>query len=164
VIRELNVTWSKELGLRLDLLRWESNAFPAFGTDAQDVINEQVGDEYDLFIGIMWCRFGTPTERAASGTIEEFRRAKQRFDEVPDDLQLMIYFEDEPVPPSSLDVVQLQQVNDFRQLLGTEGALYWKFTTTDSFESYIRMHLSMVIQKWQKNNNSAKSLITVRKR
>ncbi len=155
VIRELNVTWSKELGLRLDLLRWETNAFPAFGTDAQDVINEQVGDEYDLFIGIMWCRFGTPTERAASGTLEEFRRAKQRFDAVADDLQLMIYFKDEPVPPSTLDVVQLQQVNDFRKLLGTEGALYWRFTTTDSFESYIRMHLSLVIQKWKKKNNSA---------
>lgn len=61
VIRELNLTWSRELGIRLDLIRWETHAYPGMGADAQDVINEQIPNDYDLFIGIMWCRYGTKT-------------------------------------------------------------------------------------------------------
>ena len=48
VIRELNLTWSRELSIRLDLVRWETHAYPGFGSDAQAVINEQIPDDYDL--------------------------------------------------------------------------------------------------------------------
>src|SRR5713226_3508562 len=83
VVQELNLTWSKTLGMRLDLLRWETHAYPGVGHDAQDVINQQIGDEYDIFIGIMWGRFGSSTERADSGTEEEFRRARERHEKNP---------------------------------------------------------------------------------
>ena len=63
VIHELNATWSRSLGIRLDLIRWETHAYPALGEDAQAVINTQVPDDYDIFVGIMWHRFGTPTGR-----------------------------------------------------------------------------------------------------
>ncbi len=38
VIQELNVTWSRELGVRLELVRWETHAFPGMGDEAQNVI------------------------------------------------------------------------------------------------------------------------------
>src|SRR5262249_31078462 len=57
-------------GLFIKLVRWEDMA-PQIGPKAQAVINKQIG-EYHLFCGIMWNRFGTPTEIAASGTKEEF--------------------------------------------------------------------------------------------
>src|SRR5438874_1986714 len=60
VIRELNNTWSQHLGIRLDLIRWETHAYPGFGRDAQGVINSQIGETYDIFIGLMWHHFGTP--------------------------------------------------------------------------------------------------------
>ena len=60
----------EEDGLFLKLIRWEDMA-PQIGPRAQEVINSQIG-AYDLFCGIMWNRFGTPTEIAASGTKEEF--------------------------------------------------------------------------------------------
>ena len=126
VIRELNVTWSREIGVRLDLVRWETHAYPGIGADAQDVINEQMPDDCDLFVGIMWCRYGTPTARADSGTVEEFERAKARYDNDPNSIRVMVYFKDEPIPPSRLDPEQLAKVNAFRNSLGDEGALYWK--------------------------------------
>ncbi len=49
VIRELNVTWSRELDVRLDLVRWETHAYPGMGTDAQDVINAQIPDDYAYY-------------------------------------------------------------------------------------------------------------------
>lgn len=149
VIRELNTTWSRELGLRLELVRWETHAYPDFGTDAQDVINNQVPDDFDIFIGIMWCRHGTPTSRAESGTVEEFERAKSRHDANPKSVGLMMYFKDEPVPPSKLDIEQLAAVAKFKKSLGNEGALYWMFKDTDEFEKLLRMHLTRRVQVWR---------------
>ena len=104
VVRELNLTWSKNLGIRLELVKWETHAYPGIGTDPQAVINEQIGDDYDIFVGIIWKCFGTPTERANSGTAEEFDRAYKRFRENPDQLRIMFYFRDAPVAPSELDL------------------------------------------------------------
>ena len=69
VIRELNLTWSRKLGIRLDLVRWETHGVP----DAQDVLNRELPDDPDIFIGLMWGRYGTPTSSAGSGTEEEFQ-------------------------------------------------------------------------------------------
>jgi hypothetical protein len=158
VIRELNVTWSRELGVRLDLVRWETHAYPGIGADAQDVINEQIPDDCDLFIGIMWCRYGTPTGRAGSGTVEEFDRAKARFDSDPDSVRLMVYFKDESIPPSRLDPEQLAKVNAFRASLGNENVLYWKFDGIEQFEKLIRLHLTRQVQSW---NNRTNKTVTV---
>ncbi len=162
VIRELNVAWSRELGVRFELVRWETHAYPGMGMDAQAVINEQIPDDFDLFVGIMWCRYGTPTGRAGSGTVEEFKRAKARHDADPSCVKLMVYFKDEPLSPSLLDPSQLAKVNEFRDSLGEEGALHWKFSGIDQFEKLIRLHLTRQVQAWRKevdrSDTSVKSL------
>jgi hypothetical protein len=159
-IRELNVTWARDLGVRLELIRWETHAYPGFGADAQDVVNSQVPDDFDIFIGLMWYRFGTPTGRAGSGTHEEFLRAKTRFDADPTSLQLMIYFKDEPapVPPSKLDYGQLAKITDFRNSLGKEGALYWSYSSPDDFEKFVRLHLTRQVQAWRNRHLAPKEL------
>lgn len=154
VIRELNITWSRELGLRLELLRWETHAYPDFGEDAQDVINNQIPDDFDIFIGIMWCRYGTATNRSGSGTVEEFERAKARYDTDPSSVDLMIYFKDEPIPPSQLDTDQLAAVAKFRASLGRAGSLYWMFKDVDEFEKLLRMHLTRRVQAWHAPDQS----------
>ena len=153
VIRELNVTWSRDLGIRLELIRWETHAFPRFGEDPQAVINEQIPQDFDLFIGLMWYKFGTPTGRAGSGTVEEFQRAKERYDADPDALQLMIYFKDAPapVPPTQLDHKQMTSVSKFRSSLDKVGGLYWSFQTIDEFEGLVRLHLSRHVQAWRRS-------------
>ena len=150
----MNELWSRNLRIRLELIRWETHAYPGFGEDPQAVINKQIPQDFDLFIGIMWYRFGTPTNRAESGTFEEFQRAKQRHDANPDDLQLMIYFKDAPPPvsPSELDPGQLSHIATFRDSLGSQGGLYWSFQTTSEFEQFVRMHLTRYIQKKMQQN------------
>ena len=71
-IGELNNIFRTTLNVQLDLLGWETHAYPSAGVDPQDTINSQIGDKYDIFIGLMWGKFGTPTGRAGSGTEEEF--------------------------------------------------------------------------------------------
>lgn len=154
LVREFNSTWARTLGVRLELVRWETDAVPGFGEDPQDVVNQTMPMTYDIFIGIMWTRVGTPTSRAGSGTIEEFERAHARFKADPNSVQILLYFKDEPVSPSKIDPIQFAEVSKFRGGLGPLGGLYWAFTTTADFQSFVRVHLSRVVQKWTTQTGS----------
>ena len=149
VIVDWNRAWSRELGLRLDILRWEDDAYPAIGEDAQDVINGQIPNDYDLFVGIMWSRFGTPTARAGSGTEEEFLRALARCREKDAEIDILFYFKDAPVSPSKLDPIQLAKVQNFKASLQAEGVLFWEFSEVDQFERYVNLHLTRHVQAWR---------------
>jgi hypothetical protein len=151
VIRELNNTWSKTLEIRLELVGWETHTYPAFGDDAQSVINDQIAGDYDIFIGIMWTRFGTPTGRAGSGTAEEFYRAYKRHQENPHQVRIMFYFKDAPISPSDLEPEQLASIRNFQKELGEKGGYYWTFTNGDEFAQLARMHLGRQAQEWGKS-------------
>jgi len=148
VIRECNVTWSQTLGLRLDLVRWETHGYPGVGQDAQEVLNRELPDDYDIFVGIMWAKYGTPTGRAGSGTEEEFSRALRRFRANPDAVKIMFYFKDAPIRPSAIDSEEIKRIQQFRSSLGVEGVLHWTFTTLEDFERLLRLHLARQIQTY----------------
>jgi hypothetical protein len=156
-IEEINLTRSRELGIRLALSRWETDALPGFGKDPQQVINESTPRDYDIFIGIMWHRIGTPTLTAASGTLEEFQFAKSRFDTDPKSLRIMMYFKDAPINPSKVDALQMQAVFDFRASLGKSGGLYWTFEDTEQFERLVRIHLHKTMQDWREDGFASTS-------
>lgn len=151
ITHELNKTWSKNLNLRLDLIKWETDSYPGFGDYSQDVINTQINDDYDVFIAIFWGKLGTPTQSAISGTIEEFDRAYKKYCKNKDSIDLMVYFKDQAIPPSKMDFSELQKIQELKKQLGKQGGLYWTFDSTEDFESLLRSHLSKVAQKWSTN-------------
>ncbi len=157
IVAEINNTWAAEMRIRLELIRWETHAFPGKGEDAQAVINEEIPDNYDIFFGLMWHRFGTPTKRAGSGTEEEFSRAKTRHDKEPSAVKIMFYFKDAPVAPSKLDTAQLNKVQAFKKSLGEEGVLHWTFTDLQSFEALVRLHLQRQLQAYSRSITSPAS-------
>ena len=148
VIQELNIIWSDTLDIRLDLIRWETHSAPGFGDDVQDVINKQISNSYDIFIGLMWTRFGTPTKRADSGTAEEFKRAYARHKQDPGSVEIMFYFKNTPISPSDIDPDQLRDVLEFKSHLGDLGGLYSQFDSTDEFQNSVRVHLGLLVSKW----------------
>ena len=85
IIDESNkILLDSDSDIRFELVMWETDTFPSIGKDAQSIINEQIGDDYDIFVGLMWTRFGTPTPRAGSGTEEEFNLALEKLKTNPD--------------------------------------------------------------------------------
>ena len=150
VVRELNTTWGDKLGMRVELVKWETHAYPGIGSDTQAVIEEEIGDRYDIFIGLLWVRFGTPTKNAGSGTQQEFEKAYARFQDAPGQLRIMFYFKETPVSPVDLDIAQLAQVQQFRKKLGELGTLYWTYRTADEFVNFVRVHLAQHLQSWSK--------------
>ncbi|HWD48751.1 MAG TPA: DUF4062 domain-containing protein [Rhizomicrobium sp.] len=165
VISEFNRMHGDSHNVRLELKTWENSVRPGFGKDPQEVINAQIGTDYDIFIGIMWARFGSPTGRAESGTAEEFERAYSRFRETNGAVQMMFYFKNAAISPN-VDPVQLGKVQEFRQRISTEyGALYQQFLTPEDFERLLRIHLTTLVlgsmnsetTKFQPSRSSTKS-------
>src|SRR5262249_55156699 len=135
--------------VRLELISWRTHTHPAADTDPQAAINKQIGDRYDLFVGIMWHRFGTPTPRAGSGTEEEFNLAMSRWERDPTGTGVMMSSKTPPVPlpPHQLDLTQINKVAAFRARIKS-GVYFADFGTLDAFSSAVRTHLALVVQEW----------------
>jgi uncharacterized protein DUF4062 len=74
-VHRFNQAWLEERWMFIKIVRWESMA-PQIGPGPQSVVSRQLSQRpVDLFVGIMWNRFGTPTPKAGSGTEQEFQEA-----------------------------------------------------------------------------------------
>jgi len=130
------------MNVHLELLTWETDSFPSAGIDPQDTINKQIGDDYDIFIGMMWQRFGTATGRAGSGTEEEFERAYSKFVESKGQTKIMLYFSTKAISPDEIDLEQLLKVREFKKRAQNLGILTGSFSDVDSFQRQLKMHLT----------------------
>lgn len=140
VVGELRRIFGNPFAVDLEAVRWETHAWPDIGDDAQDVINNQIG-EFDILVGVMWRRFGSPTKRATSGTGEEFERAYNLFKKHGRP-KIMFYFRTTPFYTTNLkEISQFRKVVGFRKALEKLGVLYWTYDTPLQFERNVREHL-----------------------
>ena len=140
VVQELRRTIGDIRGVELETVRWETHAWPDVGDDSQDVINAQIR-EFDVFVGIMWKRFGTPTKRAKSGTGEEFQRAYDLFAKYSRP-KIMFYFRKAPFyTTDDKELGQFRKVIQFRKKLEKLGVLFWQYDQPIDFERDVREHL-----------------------
>jgi hypothetical protein len=159
VIAEINLIISAiapEKGVLLDLIRWETHVHPGLGIDAQDVVNQQLPD-YDIFIGIMWKRFGTPTSRAGSGTEEEYLRAFEKWKK-DNKFPVLFYFSQKniTIPNTSAELEQLHKLVKFKEDLLNRG-LIWEYNNPDEFGDILRPHLVMTLSKLLNDDKATKS-------
>ncbi len=123
---------------------------PGVNVDLQAEINRQCGAEFDIYLGILGTRFGTPTQTAGSGTEEEFKEGLKRLRADSRSLRVLFYFKTGPVDPFKLEIDQLQKVNDFRAGLRSRGVLYKDFKNTADFIQMVKNHLeSLVSDEWR---------------
>ena len=154
VIDEINQTYGDTDKIRLELVKWETHSRPGFATDPQDLINRQIGDAYDIFLGIMWGRFGTPTLRADSGTEEEFDRALSRWKDFPESIEIMFYFKNAGIPFNKIEPEQVAKVTAFKKRISSEGGVFVEFKDTAEFRTKARRHLTRFIQDRQERTRS----------
>ena len=145
-----------EFGLVLELIRWETHVHPGLGADAQAVVNEQLQiGTFDVFVGIFWRRFGTPTSRAGSGTEEEFRVAYDAWKRHGRAIQIMVYFCRSPaaMPDDEEVVEQLRKVVRFREELCRQG-LARDYDGHADFADHVRRDLVLVLGQLLHANSS----------
>ncbi|WPR70904.1 DUF4062 domain-containing protein [Flavobacterium sp. NG2] len=153
VIKELNLTYGNQNNIVLELLKWETNSAPAISNNGvQNIINNDI-PTYDLFIGLLWMRFGTPTSEFGSGTEEEFNIAYQKFQEDNNSIQILLYFKN--ATPKSLDDInteQLGKVKLFKSSLGEKNVLYWDFIVKEELSRFLRIHIPTRIENLKSKN------------
>jgi hypothetical protein len=145
IVTELNSSWGSPNGAVIKMLSWESDVAPSFGSEPQDVINRQMGDNWDVYLGIMHARFGTPTKQYGSGTEEEFERAYQLWKANEGNRVLMFYFKNAPVDLDQIDLEQASKVRAFKQKMSGLGGLYRQFSDIEKFKDLWRAHLTAVL-------------------
>lgn len=93
-IERVNRLLAKEGGFLLEPIGWEDIP-PGRANRAQEIINPYVG-KADIFIGILYQRFGQPTGLAESGTEKEFHRIEKRWEEENPKPTISMYFKKVP--------------------------------------------------------------------
>lgn len=148
--KELTENLGHDNNFTIRTIRWENDIVPSIGLDGQDVINTQVG-KYDIFIGIMWKKFGTPTGRANSGTEEEFDIAHKRFTN-GENLNIMWYFNKQAIPYDDINGEELEKVKNFKTKVYNLGVFWKEYYTLDEFKTNVRKHLTKEITRLNKKS------------
>lgn len=140
-INDWNVQHGDSSKARVELMSWRTHAHPEAGRRPQDLINRQFADRADLVLAIFWRRLGSPTGKAASGTVEEIERAQRR------GKQVMVYFSQRPGtekdPPDSREQARIER---FRRKL-RQIALYSTYNDMREFEISVRKDLALVMRE-----------------
>lgn len=167
VIDEINRTVAQDKNVRLDFI-CSDNSHPGYGKDGQKIINEQIGQmpDYTLFIGIMKNRYGTPTKRAGSGTIEEYQRAKKAHKETgkPD---IWFYFGSMAKGvKKKAELEQQRKVKAFKtRYSNSKNALFKEYTSPSDFRNKLREQITLWLNNRSKKRTrrSSTTLITKKK-
>lgn len=146
-VNEFNASWADTLGYQIELMGWEDTA-SSYGRP-QEIINEEV-DRCDLFIGMIWKRWGTPPDsegRFTSGFEEELQRAVGRrerdgspeislfFKQIPDDFM---------VDPGE----DLRKVLEFRRrMIDEKKILFQEFSDVPTMEELARKRIAAYVQQ-----------------
>lgn len=155
VADELNDTWGPKTDLFFQVLDWRKHVTPYLALSPQTTLYKQLPVEsWDVFVGILWSRLGTPTgnlnhgtgQPYRSGTEEEFDLARQCNISLGRP-KLLFYKCTKAVAPD-INLTQLQLVQSFFQQFGEQGAyfgLYDMYSHLDEFRKKVRRHLTDVL-------------------
>lgn len=152
VIDDLNFSWSKRSGLLLELLDWRTHVTPYLDKPPQTALIDQLPVEtWDLFIGILWSRFGTPIyetnpdtgQKYQSGTEHEFNLAYKCY-KSRGQPKILFYRCTKPISPDS-DLEQPKLVQEFFKQFQVDGqnhGLYASYENLDEFRRNLLRHLT----------------------
>jgi len=145
IVEQINLTSNSNLNCLIEIKKWETHTFSSAGR-AEEVIINQIG-EYDVFLGIMWKHFGTPTGKEESGTEEEFNIALKRL-EKGDIKHLGFIFSERniPLPKRQNEIDQLSKVIAFKKRINNNRLLLYKtYSTFNKYEREVHQFIHGII-------------------
>lgn len=148
---------SDKLGIVLEVVDWRV-VVPDAGRAQQIIFDQLKPTSWDIFIGILWHRFGTPPgaidptseKEYLSGTEEEFKVAYNLWKQYQRPRILM--YRCKRSYPFEVDVDQLKRVNEFFTLIEDPKSEYrvltQKFETAEGFEKLFLVHLQKLLLEY----------------
>lgn len=157
VVTRLNRSTARELGLVLEFTDWSTYVRPSMGDRPESVILEQIGvDTWDVFIGLLWLKFGSPPGAEdpvtrmpyAGGTQEEFALAYRSWQSTKRPSIMMYRCERVPKTLREIKGSQLELIDAFFSEFEAENAtpgLYQPFLEAEELEDHLYSHLSALL-------------------
>jgi hypothetical protein len=149
---------AKTAGFILEVKEW-SQAAPNMGRPQQVILDQIPAKSWDVFVGILWLRFGQPSggvdsktgKPDESGTFEEFRIAYDLWKQHGRPRMMIYQCHRPPDDPYSFDETQFAKVKAFFREFHTGGqheGLVRAYKTVEEFAESLRQHLQdMLLQK-----------------
>jgi tetratricopeptide (TPR) repeat protein len=146
------------LGIVLKVEDWRA-VVPDMGRPEQVILDQLKPTSWDVFIGILWHRFGTPPagrdpqnqKEYLSGTEEEFKTAYRLWEQYQKP-RIMMYRCTRNVPLDALDPDQFKRVKEFfaqfEAVKGEHPGLYQSFDTTEAFEKLLLDNLQKLLLEY----------------
>ena len=150
VIKEFNEIWADELGYQVELLGWEET-ISGYGRP-QHLINQDV-DRCDLFLGMMWKKWGTPPDKEGvftSGFHEEFERSIKRRKESRKP-EICLFFKEigeEFMVDRGPDLKKVLEFKD--KIISEKSVLFQNFSNISEIETLIRKSVSYYVNRIKK--------------
>lgn len=157
IINEMNDLYEPLDIPKLKLINLKTDVRSKIGhLESQKVIDKQIEGKYNVFIGILWKKFGTKTENYDSGTEQEFYNAYSKYEENPKSMEIMFYFCERAPNFSEIDGNQLALVQKFRKMLEDNKGLYKTYSSIEEFKETIKNDLKLLVT--EKNIDFEESL------
>lgn len=148
------------LGLTLEAVDWR-HVVPDAGRPQQVILDQLRPTTWDVFVGVLWHRFGTPSKSQdpatnreyLSGTEEEFRVAYSLHEQFGKP-RIVMYRCIRPIPQEA-DLFQAQRVKEFFKEIqdpaGTHRVLSQSFLTAKDFEKLLIDHFQKLLIEFSNN-------------
>lgn len=155
VVDEFNESWANALGYQVELVGWEET-IAGFGRP-QHLINQDL-DRCDLFVGMIWKRWGTPPDKGgvfSSGFEEEFRRSMASHEQSGSP-EISLYFKQIPDEFREDPGEDLKKVLEFRErVIADKKILFQNFATPKEMESLARKCITAYVNRIRTEDESS---------
>jgi len=155
VVDEFNESWANELGYQIELVGWEETV-AGYGRP-QHLINQDL-DRCDLFLGMIWKRWGTPPDHAggfSSGFQEEFERSMVRREETGSP-EIALFFKEIPEDFMLDPGDDLKKVLDFREkIIACKKVLFQRFSIAREMETLARKCITSYVNQARAKDESS---------
>lgn len=138
VCDSLTKALSKSRNIQVKTIEWRSDVIPFItGEGPQSVINKQIEEsDYDIYIGILWKRFGDKQSNGLTPTEGEFKDALRRSKETGKPIVQFYFKLDEFYPSGSYEALQAFEIQQFKERIRDFG-LYDEFRGREEFQKKV---------------------------
>jgi hypothetical protein len=155
VANELNRTLADSIGIVLEVVDWKTHVSSMMGRPQQVLFDQLPVDTWDIFVGMLWRRFGTPSSGISpndskpftSGTEEEFTLAYDLWKDKGKP-QMLFFRCIRPVSPDSIDPEQIKKVHEFFSAFSASGnhpGFINTYDTVEAFEKKLQADLTRIL-------------------
>lgn len=162
---------AEKSGILFEVLTWEKGDSHTIARPESMILEQLEPESWDIFIGILWSRFGSHTgvkhlnvgKSFESGTYEEFIEAYSRWQKSGRPQILLYRCERAPENLDDIDVAQYERVKDFFAQLKPDGlysGFYRTYQTPEDFGLRLHADLNSFIFAYRRKAEQAPAVET----